>query len=223
MLALFDKPDTLDGPFFEETLYVTPSVTNLRNQAAIVGAVTQAVHAIGLTHGPIHAECRVNDQGVFVLEVAARPIGGLCARALRFEKRGRTPFSAENSAKGVRPLFMLEELLLRHSIGQSPEEWGRESLASGVMMIPIPHRGVFRHTDGLAEARAVAGIYDIRMTAKTDQLLIPLPEGASYLGFIFARGDEPVEVDRALRIAHARLRFVIDPEIPMVSYNHSHG
>ena len=82
------------------------------------------------------------------------------------------------------------------------------------MMIPIPHRGVFRHADGLDEARAVAGIDDIRITAKADQLLIPLPEGASYLGFIFARGDEPGDVDRALRAAHARLRFAIDPEIP---------
>jgi hypothetical protein len=158
----------------------------------------------------------VNDQGVFVLEVAARPIGGLCARALRFEKGGRESFV------GAAPM-PLEELLLRHSLGESPQEWGRESLAAGVMMIPIRHRGVFRQADGLDEARRVPGIDDIRITAKADQLLVPLPEGASYLGFIFARGDRPGEVDRALRAAHGHLRFAIDPEIPVLRYNHSHG
>lgn len=222
VLALFDKPDPLNGPFFEETIYITPSVAEPREQAAIVEAVTRAAEAIGLTHGPVHAECRLNPStgsghvNVFVLEVAARPIGGLCAYALRFEKRGQESFLGD-------PPISLEELLLRHSLGESPEKWGRESLASGVMMIPIPHRGVFRHADGLEEARGVAGIDEIRVTAKADQLLVPLPEGASYLGFIFARGDRPGEVDRALRAAHAHLSFAIDPEIPVLRYNHSHG
>lgn len=216
VLALFDKPDPLDGPFFEETIYVTPSVAEPPEQAAIVEAVTRAAEAIGVTHGPIHAECRLNEKGVFVLEVAARPIGGLCARALRFEKRGRESFLGD-------PSISLEELLLRHSLGESLGKWGRESFASGVMMIPIPHRGVFRHADGMEEARGVAGIDDIRMTAKADQLLVPLPEGASYLGFIFARGDRPGDVERALRAAHGRLRFAIDPEIPVLRYNHPNG
>ena len=228
VLALFDKPDPLDGPFFEETIYLTPSAAGPREQSAIVEAVSRAAQAIGLAHGPVHAECRVNDQGVFVLEVAARPIGGLCARALRFtkkEKRGRESFpsrvppdvvhSEPLLEKDSRPLF-LEELLLRHAVGEAPTAWRREDRASGVMMIPIPHRGIFRRVDGVDEARTVAGVDDIRITAKTGQLLIPLPEGASYLGFIFARGDQPGEVDRALRAAHARLRFSIDPEIPVV-------
>lgn len=216
VLALFDKPDPLDGPFFEETIYLTPSTAGPHEQTAIIEAITRAAEAIGLTHGPLHAECRVNHEAVFVLEVAARPIGGLCARALRFEKRGRESFL------GVPPIS-LEELLLRHALGESPEKWGRESFASGVMMIPIPHRGVFRRADGIEQARAVAGVEDIRITAKADQLLIPLPEGASYLGFIFARGDRPGDVDRTLRAAHAHLRFAIDPEIPVVRYNHAHG
>jgi len=216
VLALFDKPDPLDGPFFEETIYVTPSSLDAAAQAQLTETVARAAAAIGLTHGPIHAECRVNPPTgsgpaeVFVLEVAARPIGGLCARALRFEsdeKRGLT----------------LEELLLRHALGESPAGWTRENRASGVMMIPIPHRGVFRHVDGLDEARAVAGVDDIRVTAKADQLLVPLPEGASYLGFIFARADRPEAVERALRAAHGHLRFAIDQEIPVLRYNHSHG
>jgi hypothetical protein len=220
VLALFDKPDPLDGPFFEETIYVTPSRAEPHEQTAIAEAVTQAAVAVGLTHGPIHAECRLNDQGVFVLEVAARPIGGLCARALRFMYGDPSPVLYGDPSP---VLISLEELLLRHALGESPEKWGRESLAAGVMMIPIPRRGVFRHTDGLEDARSVAGIDDIRVTAKADQLLVPLPEGASYLGFIFARGDRPGEVDRALRAAHASLRFTIDPEVPVLRYNHSHG
>jgi hypothetical protein len=163
-------------------------------------AVARAARAIGLEHGPIHAECRVNPQGVFVLEVAARPIGGLCARALRFAAAGRETIS-------------LEELLLRHAIGESPDSWTRESPASGVMMIPIPQRGVLRRVDGVDDARRVHGIDDVHVTAKMDQLLVPLPEGASYLGFIFARGARAEDVVGALRGSHARLRFTIDPEI----------
>jgi biotin carboxylase len=208
VLALFDKPDPLDGPFFEETIYVTPSSLPAEGQQAIVEAVTRASAAIGLAHGPIHAECRVNEGGVFVLEVAARPIGGLCARALRFEG-------------GVDSRHLpLEELLLRHALGDAPDTWHRELSASGVMMIPIPRRGVFRGVQGLDAARLVDGIEDIRITAKVDQVLLPLPEGASYLGFIFARAGSPAAVDRALRAAHARLQFAIDPEVLVVQSRH---
>ena len=207
-LALFDKPDPLDGPFFEETIYVTPSSAPDAMRRDIADAVGRAVAAIGLTHGPIHAECRVNDRGVYVLEVAARPIGGLCAGALRFQK------------KGTGPRVSLEELLLRHAIGESPDDWRREAQASGVMMIPIPRRGIYRGVEGVDEAKVVAGIEDVRITAKPDQLLVPLPEGASYLGFIFSSGQTSGDAERALRVAHARLRFAIDPELPMVRSAH---
>jgi hypothetical protein len=212
VLALFDKPDPLDGPFFEETIYVTPSEAPLEVQEAITATVTLAARSLGLRHGPIHAECRVNPSGVFVLEVAARPIGGLCARALRFVKHGeRGPTAA---------LFSLEELLLRHSLGESTTDWERESSASGVMMIPIPRRGVLRRVSGLDEARRVTGIEDVRITAKSDQILVPLPEGASYLGFIFARGASARDADRALRSAHRRVEFTIDPELPVLQSRH---
>jgi hypothetical protein len=223
VLALFDKPDPLNGPFFEETIYVTPSSLPAEGQQAIVEAVTRASVAIGLAHGPIHAECRVNEGGIFVLEVAARPIGGLCARALRFEgdctgddcTGDGSPYGT-----GSRPPYSLEELLLRHALGESPDRWHREPSAAGVMMIPIPRRGVFRGVAGLDAARLVDGVEDIRITAKDDQLLVPLPEGASYLGFIFARAGSPAAVDRALRAAHARLQFAIDPEVLVVQSHH---
>jgi biotin carboxylase len=215
--AIFDKPDPLDGPFFEETIYVTPSAAAVDVQDAIARTVAQAATALGLSHGPIHAECRVNPSTgsgpapeVFVLEVAARPIGGLCARALTFGRGS------------------LEELLLRHALGESPDGWAREAAASGVMMIPIPRRGILRGVSGLDDARAVPHVTDLRITAKMDQRLVPLPEGASYLGFIFARAASAGDVERALRAAHARLQFAVDPEFPVlpaaqVDYNLSHG
>jgi hypothetical protein len=207
VLAIFDKPDPLDGPFFEETIYLTPSAAPDATQRAIVDGVTRAARALGLHHGPIHAECRVNAAGVFVLEVAARPIGGLCARALRFESASSNQQSA----------ISLEELLLRHALSEAPA-WQREHSSSGVMMIPIPKRGILRRVDGIDEARQVDGVDEIHITAKPDQVLVPLPEGASYLGFIFARAARADAVERALRQAHARLAFAID-----VHYNLVHG
>jgi hypothetical protein len=202
-LAIFDKPDPLDGPFFEETIYVTPSRASAAVQAEIVEVIGRAAAALGLWHGPVHAECRVNDRGVYVLEIAARPIGGLCARALRFANR-------DAGSAG------LEELLLRHALGESLANWSRESEPSGVMMIPIPAGGVYRGVDGVDDARSVDGVCELRLTAKPDQRLVPLPEGASYLGFIFARAHTPEAVERALRDAHGRLRFAIDRAIPTV-------
>jgi biotin carboxylase len=218
VLALFDKPDPLDGPFFEETIYVTPSAAPEALSRDIVSAVARAAAAIGLRHGPIHAECRVSERGVFVLEVAARPIGGLCARALRFHPVQAKPVPAV--AGPGRQSVSLEELLIRHALGESPANWVREAQASGVMMIPIPRRGVFRSVTGLEEAGNVGGVDEVRITARPDQLLVPLPEGASYLGFIFAHGATTLEAEDRLRRAHACLRFTIDPEVPMVQSTH---
>jgi len=191
-LALFDKPDPLDGPFFEETIYITPSRLPDDVQRRIGEVAAVACAALGLTEGPVHAELRVNAAGPWVLEVAPRSIGGLCSRTLRF-------------GTGV----TLEELILRHALGRPIESLDREGQAAGVMMIPIPRAGRLRRVDGEAEARAVPGIEDVAITAHPDQELVPLPEGWQYLGFIFARGETPAAVDGALRDAHARLRFDI--------------
>lgn len=201
-LAIFDKPDPLDGPYFEETIYVTPSTAGGAVQESIRDAIAAAARALGLEHGPVHAECRVNPSGVYVLEVAARPIGGLCARALSFVGP-----SGESST--------LEELLLRHAIGERLDVWQREPSASGVMMIPIPSSGVYRRVAGVEAAMAVPHVWDLQITAKADQQLVALPEGASYLGFIFAKADSPNRVAHALREAHARLAFTIDRALPI--------
>jgi biotin carboxylase len=202
-LAVFDKPDPLEGPFFEETIYVTPSRLSAAMQQAVESAVAAACEALGLHHGPIHAECRVNSRGVFVLEVAARPIGGLCAKALRFEREGLS--------------IGFEEFLLRHALGEPMDQWQLASGASAVMMIPIPRGGVYRRVDGLETASHLPHIEDIRITAKPDQQLLPLPEGASYLGFIFARAAAPAFAEHAVREAHARLTFTIDPMLEILN------
>lgn len=199
VLAIFDKPDPLEGPFFEETIYVTPSRESPVVQRTIVETTRQAVAALGLFHGPVHAEVRVNAAGVTMLEVAARPIGGLCARALRFEG-------------GI----TLEEVAMLHAIGEMPQSLRLSPAASGVMMIPVPGAGVFQSVAGVGEARAIPGIDDIVITAKQGQRLVPLPEGASYVGFIFASGAEPSPVEDALRQAHARLRFEILASLEVV-------
>ena len=191
-LAIFDKPEPLEGPFFEETIYVTPSREEPAVQQVLLDATARAVRALGLYHGPVHAELRYNSEGAWILEIAARPIGGLCARALRFE-----------------PDVPLEELILCHALGADVSGARPAHPASGVMMIPIPKGGIYESVDGLDRARAVPGIEDAVITAKPGQLLVPLPEGASYLGFLFARGDTPEEVEFALRQSHAELRFQI--------------
>jgi biotin carboxylase len=196
LLALFDKPDPLDGPFFEETIYVTPSRLEPEVQAQIVGAAERAARALGLCHGPIHAELRVNSAGPWVLEVAGRSIGGLCSRVLRF-------------GTGL----SLEELIIRHAFGMDIGPFHREDAAAGVMMIPIPQAGVYRGVEGREEARRTPGIEQITISAKEGQKILPLPEGSSYLGFIFARASSPQQVEDALRQSHKHLRFDITPSL----------
>jgi biotin carboxylase len=210
-LALFDKPDRLDGPFFEETLYVTPSRLPEPTQEGIVLATAAAAAALGLRTGPVHAEIRVPAHGPpVVLEIAARTIGGLCAATLRFGA-GRSAERATASGTGL----SLEELVLRHALGQDMAATERQQAATGVMMIPIPRAGVLRSVDGIDSARRVDGIEDIVLSTRLGEKLSPLPEGSSYLGFIFARGETPVFVEQALRAAHSLLSFSITPTLPV--------
>jgi hypothetical protein len=221
-LAIFDKPDPLDGPVFEETIYVTPSREPEDVQKRIIVAIGSAARALGLRHGPVHAECRVNERGVYVLEVAARPIGGLCSKALRFNRVRQPPTGfARGRPRTPDPttgdLCSLEELLLRHATGEDVSAYHREAAASGVMMIPIPGRGVLRGVDGVDAAGSIPHVTGVQITAKTDSLLVPLPEARSYLGFIFATADDAGAVERALRSALACLRFKIEREVPISS------
>ena len=194
MLALFDKPDPLDGPFFEETIYVTPSRLPEATQAAIADCTEKAALALGLREGPVHAELRVNEAGPWIVEIAGRSIGGLCSTILQF---------------GVD--MCLEELILRQALGLEVGAVEREQQAVGVMMIPIPGAGLLRAVHGVEQAEATPGVVGVEITAKLHNQVVPLPEGDSYLGFIFARGDSPARVESALRQAHQKLKFDIRP------------
>jgi biotin carboxylase len=195
-LALFDKPDPLDGPYFEETLYVTPSRLPGALQERIHHEVARACGVAGLATGPVHAEVRVNEHGIWLLEIAARSIGGLCARVL-------------THSLGM----SLEELILRQVVAL-PLALAGERGAAGVMMIPIPQRGIYHGLEGLAAAQSVPGVTGVTITAEPGQIVAPPPDGASYLGFIFARALIPADAETALRIAHRSLNFDIRPEYP---------
>jgi biotin carboxylase len=194
VLALFDKPDPLDGPYFEETIYITPSRLPAEAQQAIARSTASAAAALGLREGPVHAEVRLNEQGPWIVEVAARSVGGLCSNALRF---GTADVS-------------LEEIILRQAVRLEIASLQRERQPAGVMMIPIPRGGILRDVRGLAEAKAVPGVEDVAISIPRGHAVVPLPRGSQYLGFIFSRAETPEAVEAALREAHRRLKFTID-------------
>ncbi len=193
VLAVFDKPDPLDGPYFEETLFITPSRLPNQTQRELADAVERACMAAGVTEGVVHAEARINEAGVWLLEIAPRGIGGLCGRV----------FAATLGMDSA-------EIVLRHAVGLPLPVRANDS-AAGVMMIPIPASGIFRGVDGLDAARAVPHITGIEITAPPGQLVAPPPEGAGYLGFLFSRAATSQQAEAALRAAHAALVVRIQP------------
>jgi hypothetical protein len=193
VLALLDKPDPLDGPYFEETLFVAPS----RHEPAIIEEIAQAIQsgtrALGLVSGPVHGEVRIGPSGVVVLEIAARSIGGLCGRALTFGLLGES----------------LESVIIRSALGLPGSGLDRAASATGVLMVPIPTAGRLLAIDGVADALAIEGITEFDQTIPTGKIVTPLPEGDRYLGFVFAVGTSPGGVERSLRAAHAALSITI--------------
>jgi biotin carboxylase len=205
VLAIFDKPVPLTGPYFEETIYVTPSRLPQLAQQSITQTLERAIAALGLRHGPVHAELRLPSDGrIVILEIAARCIGGLCARALRFIGEAGE-------------ICGLEELIIRNALDEPTAGYVREPLASAVMMVPIPQGGIYQSVSGTEAALATPYIEEVHITAKQGQKLVPLPEGSSYLGFLFARAASPQQVVDALNAAHANLSFTIAPALPLVS------
>jgi biotin carboxylase len=193
VLAVFDKPDPLEGPYFEETIYVTPSRLPAERVGRVAELAAAAASALGLREGPVHAEIRLDGDRAWVLELAARSIGGLCSRALRF-------------GAGI----SLEEVILRHALALPLGAHARERAASGVMMLPIEDAGTLREVRGVEAARAVPGVQDVRITIPRGRPVVPLPDGDRYLGFVFARGETPAHVEAALRQAHAALEVVLE-------------
>lgn len=196
VLAILDKPDPLEGPFFEETIFVTPSRHGPHLQEAIASAVDAASRAAGLTEGPVHAELRLRNDQPYILEVAARPIGGLCSRALSFGVFGAS----------------LETVLLRNALRLPQGGFDSLAPASGVMMLPIPRRGKRGAVSGREEALRVPGITGIEITVAEGAEVVPLPEGDRYLGFLFARGETPANAEASLRAAFSKLDIAVEPD-----------
>ncbi len=193
LLAIFDKPDPLDGPAFQETMFVTPSRHPPEVQEAIVREAEAACAALGLSHGPVHGEMRIRDGIPWLLEIAARTIGGLCSRALRFAAGGS-----------------LEERVLRHALGMESVPPDREAKASGVLMLPIEKAGVLKEVRGVEEAKKVPGVTGLEISLRKGARATPPPEGNSYLGFLFARGNDPGRVEAALRSGWERMEVVLE-------------
>ena len=204
ILAIFDKPEPLEGPFFEETIYVTPARMTSSTREVLENTLERSIAALELSNGPFHAELRINGRGIWPLEIAARCIGGLCSRALRFH----CPDWGKNVS--------LEWVVIALALGRDVSGVRREEQASGVMMIPVEQEGIYEGIGGVNHALEIAGVEDVVITAKPGQRMIQWPEGCSYPGFIFARGREPEFVERVLRCAHGKLRFKISPALPVV-------
>jgi len=197
MLALFDKPDQLHGPFFEETYYILPSSLSADVQSQMADTVQKACQAFGLVSGPVHAECRANDDGIWLIELAARTIGGLCSRLLTFGTG-----------------YTLQQLVLANASGMTlPRQ--KNNKAAGVLMLPIRESGVLRRVEGVLKAEKVEFIDEIQITIREGNRLAALPEGSSYLGFVFASGPDARRVESALREAHDHLNVVIAPFWPV--------
>lgn len=195
VLAVFDKPDPLNGPYFEETYYTTPSRLSTDNLARVIDSVRTVCDAYGLTEGPVHAECRVNERGAWPLELASRTIGGKCARLL-FMATGLT----------------LEEIVIAHALGETVEPAPIVG-GAGVLMVPVPRSGVVRRVEGIGRARAVRGVEDVEIDIGTGEVITAWPEGGSYPGFIFSRGESPYDAEQSLRKAHAEIDIVVAPMI----------
>ena len=201
VLAVLDKPGMPDGPYFEESFFVTPSRLPDDVQHAIAATSQRAVQALGLRHGPVHAELRVRSGEPVVIEVAARSIGGLCARSLHF--------GPEHAS--------LEEVILRHALGMPLGTLERSDGATGVLMLPVPHRGMLRGVEGVGEARRVDGVEDVVISIPNGEEVVPLPEGDRYLGFVFACAATPDAVETALRNAQQALRIDIASAAPQAA------
>ena len=196
MLAIFDKPELLEGPTFEETIIVTPSVLTKKIQYSLLETLQVVVKALGIVKGPVHAEARINRNGNYILECASRSIGGLCSKVLEFQG-------------GI----SLEELILRSYLGRNIEKSKLIGNARGVMMMPTEKKGILKEIGGVKDALVVNGVTDLQITVKPGEKLQPLPKGDRYLGFIFAEGNNQEFVINALKNAWSKIEIVLENDL----------
>jgi hypothetical protein len=192
LLAIYDKPEPLDGPFFEETIYTVPSALAPARQREVVAVLESVVLALGLTEGALHAELRLGGAQPALIDIASRSIGGRCSRVLHF-RSGRS----------------LEEILLLAALGEDPGDLELDATARGVMMLPIPKSGTLHSVPGRDAVLAMPGVDDVELTVPVGGRVVSWPEGDRYLGFIFASGSDVGFVADQLRLAYSKLGLVI--------------
>jgi formate-dependent phosphoribosylglycinamide formyltransferase (GAR transformylase) len=203
VLAIFEKPEPMVGPFFEETIYLTPPRLSRKATDQVIAALEKLCRKLRICEGALHAELRINSSGVWFLEIAGRTVGGRCGRILEFQT-GRS----------------LEELVLANAV-RLPAVVGERTSSNGVMMIPVTQGGVLRRVEGISAARRVPDIVDVEIDVREGQILVPWPEGCAYPGFIFARAGSVADVERALRAAYRCLDFVLAPQLPITTGSQS--
>jgi hypothetical protein len=194
-LAVFEKPDPGDGPFFAETVLLQPARLSSDEYRDVLALTARVVAAVGLTDGPVHVEHRIDESGrVWFLELAPRSIGGLCSRALRPDGEP------------------LEQLLVRAALGRAlPTRLDLDGPATGVHMLAVPRPGVLEEVKGTDRAAAVSGITGVEVTMGPGAELVPLPEGDRYVGFVFAEAPASDDVEQALAAAVAELEVRVAP------------
>lgn len=194
-IAVYDKPEPLSGPYFEESIYLVPSRLPAADREGLSEVLSETVAEVGLVQGAVHAEFRLGAGAPVLIDLASRSIGGRCSSVLKFRS-------------GV----TLEELVIQAALGESPSDFELEPMPSGVMMLPVPRTGRLRGVTGRELALAVPGVTGLELTATPGTELLAPPRGDRYLGFLFARGDTQEAVIDSLRRAHSRLSIAISPE-----------
>ncbi len=191
VVAVFDKPDSPQGPTFPETLLVSPARLAPDALDRVIEVVGRAVAAVGVAEGPVHVECKVKGGEVWFLELAARTIGGLCGRAL------------------VPGGVSLEEVVVRHALGLSLPAPPWRAAATGVLMLPVDETGKVEAVRGIDAAQAVEGVTDVVITVGAGEEVVALPAGDRYIGFVFARAETADEAEAVLRSAWAEIEVEV--------------
>lgn len=190
-LAVFEKPDPLEGPYFEEGIYVTPIRRDEKIRSLLVEAAIRGSRALGIETGPCHCELRLSGELPYILEIAARPIGGFCSQVFA-DLMG----------------FDLHDLVLQNAVGLPvmPPPIA-DGVALGVMMLPVPGRGNLARVSGVDRALDIDGIMSVKIHVEAGSRILPYPEQSCYIGTVLATGSSADEVVARLKSAAKAVSF----------------
>ena len=183
-IVIFDKPVEYKHPYFEESIYITPSELSSEAEKRVVSIVDKACKKIGLEDGPVHVEFKINENQIFIIEINPRMIGGLCSRCLSF---GLFKVS-------------LEEIILHAFMNNELKNIELLNNYVGVLMIPTPKSGKFISINK-EELEKIPNISNVEITVPEGSDLLEPPYGDKYLGFAFSQGIDKKTVNESLLTA----------------------